>query len=95
VTTAISAGYYLYVIMVMFMRPRAEGMAVPARAGGLTRTVLVIAVLATLIIGVAPDLVVRVAQQYARPTLGVPPEIAAQIVRSMSPTGPGPSVPRQ
>ena len=58
-TTVISAGYYLYVIRVMFMRPRIEGLALPARAGGLTRVVLVATVLLLLILGVVPDYVVR------------------------------------
>ncbi len=58
-TTVISAGYYLYVIRVMFMRPRVEGLTLPARAGGLTRFVLVATVLLLLILGVVPDYVVR------------------------------------
>jgi NADH-quinone oxidoreductase subunit N len=58
-TTVVSAGYYLYVIMVMFMRPRLEGLAVPARSGGLTRLVLVATVLLLLVLGVVPDYVVR------------------------------------
>ena len=58
-TTVVSAGYYLYVVMVMFMRPRLDGLAVPARAGGLTRLVLVATVILLLVLGVAPDYVVR------------------------------------
>ena len=58
-TTVVSAGYYLYVIMVMFMRPRIDGLAVPARAGGLTRLVLVATVILLLVLGVVPDYVVR------------------------------------
>ena len=33
-TTVISAGYYLYVVMVMFMRPRAADVAATARDAG-------------------------------------------------------------
>jgi NADH-quinone oxidoreductase subunit N len=58
-TTVVSAGYYLYVVMVMFMRPRLEGLAVPAPSGGLTRFVLVATVLLLLVLGVMPDYVVR------------------------------------
>ena len=58
-TTVISAGYYLYVIRVMFMRPPLEGLTPPARAGALTRFVLVATVLLLLILGVVPDYVVR------------------------------------
>jgi NADH-quinone oxidoreductase subunit N len=58
-TTVVSAGYYLYVVMVMFMRPRLEGLAVPAPSGGLTRFVLVATVILLLVLGVMPDYVVR------------------------------------
>ena len=58
-TTVVSAGYYLYVIMVMFMRPRIEGLTLPPRSGGLTRFVLVATVLLLLVLGVVPDYVVR------------------------------------
>jgi NADH-quinone oxidoreductase subunit N len=61
-TTVISAGYYLYVIMVMFMRPRGVGAPAVGRTGSLTRTVMVTCAAALLILGLAPDLVVRYAQ---------------------------------
>jgi NADH-quinone oxidoreductase subunit N len=61
-TTVISAGYYLYVVMLMFMRPRAEGVPVPERAGGLTRMVLAISVALILILGVAPESAVQLAR---------------------------------
>src|SRR6185503_1668573 len=38
-TTVVSAGYYLYVVMLMFMRPRDETLPVPERMGGLTTVV--------------------------------------------------------
>lgn len=59
-TTVVSAGYYLYVIMVMFMRPRVEGIAVPEPAGSLTRLVLVSTVVLLLVLGIVPDYVVRI-----------------------------------
>ncbi|MGE5102519.1 MAG: NADH-quinone oxidoreductase subunit N [Deltaproteobacteria bacterium] len=59
-TTVVSAGYYLYVVMLMFMRPRAEDALVPERAGGLTRMVLGVSVALILIIGVVPEFAVRV-----------------------------------
>ena len=65
-TTVISAGYYLYVVMVMFMRPRASDAPVVARSGGWTRFVVAACALAILIIGIVPDYTVR----YA--TVGVP-----------------------
>jgi NADH-quinone oxidoreductase subunit N len=59
-TSVVSAGYYMYVVMVMFMRPRAEGAPVPPPAGGLTRFVLVATVVLLLVLGLAPDYLVRV-----------------------------------
>src|SRR5437868_3095742 len=58
-TTVVSAGYYLYVVMVMFMRPRLEGLTLPAPSGGLTRLVLVATVVLLLVLGIVPDYVVR------------------------------------
>jgi NADH-quinone oxidoreductase subunit N len=78
-TTVISAGYYLYVIRVMFMRPRLEGLALPARAGGLTRFVLVATVLLLLILGVVPDYVVRLTWA-GRPQLRSPARVAPYAV---------------
>ena len=65
-TTVISAGYYLYVVMVMFMRPRADEAPIVAHSGAWTRFVVVACALAILIIGIAPDYTVR----YA--SVGVP-----------------------
>ena len=60
-TTVISAGYYLYVIMVMFMRPRAaDAPAIPATPGW-TRFVMIASVLAILGLGLYPDYTVRLA----------------------------------
>src|SRR4051812_39822606 len=50
-TTVVSAGYYLYVVMLMFMRPRAADAPVTTRAGGLTQVVLALSVALLLIIG--------------------------------------------
>jgi NADH-quinone oxidoreductase subunit N len=61
-TTVVSAGYYLYVILLMFMRPRPENAPVPERSGGMTRMVLAITVALILIIGVVPEQVVRFAR---------------------------------
>jgi NADH-quinone oxidoreductase subunit N len=60
-TTVISAGYYLYVVMVMFMRPRAADAAPVGRTRGWTRFVVVACALAILLIGIAPDYTVRYA----------------------------------
>ena len=59
-TTVISAGYYLYVVMVMFMRPRPEGLPAPEHAGGLTRVVLAVSVVLLLVLGIVPERAVEV-----------------------------------
>lgn len=58
-TTVVSAGYYLYVVMLMFMRPRGEGIPAPEHAGGLTRMVLAVTVVLILILGIAPEAAVE------------------------------------
>jgi NADH-quinone oxidoreductase subunit N len=61
-TSTVSAGYYLYVVMVMFMKPRADDAFVPAAAGGLTRTIIAAAAVIILFFGVFPDQLVRFAR---------------------------------
>jgi NADH-quinone oxidoreductase subunit N len=73
-TTVVSAGYYLYVVMLMFMRPRADDAPVPERSGGMTQMVLAVSVVLILIIGVVPDFVVSVARN-GRPRMAVEPEM--------------------
>jgi NADH-quinone oxidoreductase subunit N len=59
-TTVVSAGYYLHVVMVMFMRgPDSETTVEPASAGSLTRGVLFATAVLILLLGVAPDALVR------------------------------------
>jgi NADH-quinone oxidoreductase subunit N len=73
-TTVISAGYYLYVLVLMFMRPRVEGVPVPERAGGMTRMVLGITVVLLLVLGIAPEGLVRIART-GRPRMEVAPSV--------------------
>jgi NADH-quinone oxidoreductase subunit N len=75
-TTVVSAGYYLYVVMVMFMRLRPEGAAVSARASGLTRGIIAATAFLILILGVAPEIAVRAAR-LAAPRAGVPTSSAS------------------
>jgi NADH-quinone oxidoreductase subunit N len=72
-TTVVSAGYYLYVVMVMFMRPRPDDAPVPERAGGMTQMIVAVTVALILIIGVVPDSVVRQTRD-ARARMAVEPE---------------------
>ena len=57
--TTISAGYYLYVVMVMFMKPRPE-MAPPLPpVGTMSRAVIMASVVLLLVFGLFPDPVVK------------------------------------
>ncbi|HKR09643.1 MAG TPA: NADH-quinone oxidoreductase subunit N, partial [Gemmatimonadaceae bacterium] len=65
VTSVVSAGYYLYVVMVMFMKPRATAAAVPDRTGAWTRSVVWASVIVILVFGLFPDAVVSFTQRSA------------------------------
>ena len=65
VTSVISAGYYLYVVMVMFMKPRATTAVVPERAGAWTRSVVWASVIIILVFGLFPDAIVSFTQRSA------------------------------
>jgi NADH-quinone oxidoreductase subunit N len=70
-TTVVSAGYYLYVVMAMFMRPRPDGAEPAAGASGFTSGIIAATAVLILVFGVAPDLAVRAAR-VATPRGGVP-----------------------
>jgi NADH-quinone oxidoreductase subunit N len=65
VTTAISAGYYLQVVRVMYMKPRPANAATPLPAGGLTRAVIAAAAILIVALGLFPDSVAGLAQRGA------------------------------
>ncbi|MEP6620752.1 MAG: NADH-quinone oxidoreductase subunit N [bacterium] len=75
-TTVISAGYYLYVVMVMFMRPRREDAAPVAVTPAWTRFVMVATAITILVLGVMPEYAVRDAQ-VGWPVTVVPAAAAA------------------
>ena len=52
--SVVSAGYYLRVVMVMFMRPRRDDALVPARAGFGTRAVIVATAVLIVVLGLYP-----------------------------------------
>jgi NADH-quinone oxidoreductase subunit N len=70
-TTVISAGYYLYVIMVMFMRPRGYDAFPVPRTPAWTRFVMVACAVAILVLGIVPDYTVRLVEK-GYPSLGIP-----------------------
>ena len=84
-TTVISAGYYLYVVMVMFMRPRREDAPVVPGSPAWTQFVMVACAAAILILGVAPNIVIRYAY-VSTPILSVvaPPSTPARAVQQAS-----------
>ena len=77
-TTVISAGYYLYVVMVMFMRPRSGTANAPMETPAWTQFVMVSCATAILILGVMPEYSVRFAN------VGLP----RLVVRRVAPVDP-------
>jgi NADH-quinone oxidoreductase subunit N len=73
ITSVVSAGYYLYVVMVMFMKPRSSKAALPDRAGGWTSAVVWASAAIILIFGLFPDALVSLTQ---RSTPAVSKEVA-------------------
>jgi NADH-quinone oxidoreductase subunit N len=84
ITSLVSAGYYMYVVMVMFMRPRADNALPVAATSGWTRSVIAAAAILILLLGVLPNSVVRWTQRSRNvvPVAEVrAPGVAASIVR--------------
>jgi NADH:ubiquinone oxidoreductase subunit 2 (subunit N) len=65
VTTAISAGYYLQVVRVMYMKPRPAGAVASLPTRGLTRFVIAAAAVLIVALGLFPDALARFAQRGA------------------------------
>jgi NADH-quinone oxidoreductase subunit N len=85
VTSLVSAGYYMYVVMVMFMRPRAENAPTVVPATGWTRSVITAAAILIIVLGILPNSVVRWTQRSGNvpPVAGAPAGgvTAASIIR--------------
>ena len=62
-TSVVSAGYYLYVVMVMFMRPRAIDAEAVAPMGNWTRFVIGASAVLILALGILPNSVIRWAER--------------------------------
>ena len=69
-TTVISAGYYLYIIMLMYMRPRVADVPAPPESQAWTQFVMVATAITILVLGIAPDYTIRYAM-HGMPKLGV------------------------
>jgi len=76
ITSVVSAGYYLYVVMVMFMKPRATNAVLPERTGGWTRAVVWASAAIILIFGLFPDAIVSFTQRSS-PSVSTQPATAA------------------
>ena len=76
ITSVVSAGYYLYVVMVMFMKPRATTAVLPERTGGWTRAVVWASAAIILIFGLFPDAIVSFTQRSS-PSVSTQPATAA------------------
>ncbi len=61
-TSVISAGYYLYVIKVMFMQPRKETAPAVAPVGGWTKWVVGVTAALILVFGLFPDRLIRISK---------------------------------
>jgi NADH-quinone oxidoreductase subunit N len=68
ITSLVSAGYYLYVVMVMFMKPRDSAGSLPERTGGWTRAVVWGSAAVILVFGLFPDAIVSFTRR-STPTL--------------------------
>jgi NADH-quinone oxidoreductase subunit N len=68
ITSVVSAGYYLYVVMVMFMKPRDNTASLPERTGGWTRAVVWGSAAVILVFGLFPDAIVSLTRR-STPTL--------------------------
>jgi NADH-quinone oxidoreductase subunit N len=84
-TSVLSAGYYLPVIMAMYMRPEpAPGVHAGVALGGLARTALAVAAAGLIVFGVRPNRLLELSQQGGTVMRATP---AAVTPPSTTPTG--------
>jgi NADH-quinone oxidoreductase subunit N len=83
-TSVVSAGYYLYVVMVMFMRPRPDNAPAVSAPSAWTRSVIAVAAILILVLGILPNSVVRWTERSRNsvPVAGPPaPGVTASVER--------------
>ncbi len=80
-TSLVSAGYYMYVVMVMFMRPRKEDALPFQHTGGWTRFVIAAAAVLILVLGVLPNSVIRWTQRSGNvvPAAATKPALVTEV----------------
>jgi NADH-quinone oxidoreductase subunit N len=79
IMSAVSAGYYLEVVRVMFMRQRPEGATLPQNPRGATRVVIYATAVVLIIFGVYPDPIARLVRAG---THVAPPPVAIRTIDS-------------
>ena len=86
IMSVVSAGYYLYVVMVMFMRARPHDAPVLPAAPGATRFVIAVSAALILLLGVYPQPVLRFAREGALQAVNqVVPDAAGTIPVAAAP----------
>jgi NADH-quinone oxidoreductase subunit N len=75
-TSVISAGYYLRVVQVMFMRPRPENAAAAAPTGWFTEAIVFVSAVAVLVLGIFPTQIIKLAEA------SVPHAVTTQAVQA-------------
>jgi len=88
-TSVVSAGYYLYVVMVMFMRPRAIDAEAVAPMGNWTRFVIGASAVLILALGILPNSVIR----WAERSQPVAPVASVAVAAPAGATDASPAVP--
>jgi len=87
ITTAISAGYYLQVVRVMYMKPRAANAVASLPTGRLTRFVIAAAAILIVVLGLFPDSLANLAQRGA--AIPPAPQTATAATETPLPTAGG------
>jgi NADH-quinone oxidoreductase subunit N len=77
VASLVSAGYYLYVVMVMFMRQRKPDAAPVPVSGGWTRFVIAVAAILIIVLGILPNNVLRWSERSKPAVAAVNPPSSA------------------
>jgi NADH:ubiquinone oxidoreductase subunit 2 (subunit N) len=85
----ISAGYYLYVVKVMFMQHKTERTVEPAPIGGLTRWVIGLSAVLIIVFGFFPNSLVSVTRGAATTVTSMYPAPSAVAQHTASTTALG------
>lgn len=84
-TSVISAGYYLYVVMVMFMKPRPANVDTGREFGGWTKFVIAAAAVLILVFGLYPNPIVEWTRANRVSTPPAAPALPSESIAAVSP----------